>query len=88
MTHVRSAFSAPCAIPMTRRPNTTGADFPDAMRQSISRECPSHVSCATKRAVQERLGVREALPAIEEAFAQGSVRIVASRRTLTIGPET
>jgi hypothetical protein len=32
--------------------------------------------------------MREALPAIEEAFAQGSVRVVASRRTLTIVPDT
>jgi predicted nuclease of predicted toxin-antitoxin system len=30
---------------------------------------------------------REALPAIEEAFAQGSVRVVASQRTLTVGPD-
>jgi predicted nuclease of predicted toxin-antitoxin system len=32
--------------------------------------------------------IREVLPAIEEAFAAGSVRVVASRRTLTSGPET
>ena len=29
--------------------------------------------------------IREALPAIEEAFAQGSVRVVASQRTVTMG---
>ena len=29
--------------------------------------------------------IREALSAIEEAFAQGSIRVVASRRTLTTG---
>jgi hypothetical protein len=28
------------------------------------------------------------LPAIEEAFAQRSIRVVASRRTLTTGPDT
>jgi predicted nuclease of predicted toxin-antitoxin system len=34
---------------------------------------------------EERM--REALPAIEEAFVQGSIRVVASRRTLTTGPD-
>ena len=35
---------------------------------------------------QDEDRIQEALPAIEEAFAQGSIRVVASRRTLTIGP--
>jgi predicted nuclease of predicted toxin-antitoxin system len=34
---------------------------------------------------QDEDRIREALPAIEEAFAQGSIRVVASRRTLAIG---
>lgn len=34
---------------------------------------------------QDEDRIREALPAIEEAFAHGSIRVVASRRTLTIG---
>ena len=39
------------------------------------------------REPQDRGRIREALPAIERAFAQGSIRVVASRRTLTaIGP--
>jgi predicted nuclease of predicted toxin-antitoxin system len=37
------------------------------------------------REPQDRERIREALPAIEEAFAQGSVRVVASQRTLTAG---
>jgi predicted nuclease of predicted toxin-antitoxin system len=32
---------------------------------------------------QDEDRIREALPSIEEAFAAGSVRVVASRRTLT-----
>jgi predicted nuclease of predicted toxin-antitoxin system len=35
---------------------------------------------------QDEDRIQEALPAIEEAFARGSIRVVASRRTLTIGP--
>jgi predicted nuclease of predicted toxin-antitoxin system len=34
------------------------------------------------REPQDRERIREALPAIEEAFAQGSVRVVASQRAL------
>ncbi|MGD0248980.1 MAG: DUF5615 family PIN-like protein [Candidatus Limnocylindrales bacterium] len=37
---------------------------------------------------QDEGRIREALPATEEAFAQGSIRVVASLRTLTMGPET
>src|ERR1035437_6455801 len=37
---------------------------------------------------QDEDRIREALPAIEEAFARGSIRVVASRRTLTMGSET
>ena len=40
------------------------------------------------REPQDEDRVREVLPAIEEAFAAGSVRVVASRRTLTMGPDT
>ena len=40
------------------------------------------------REPQDRERIREALPAIEEAFAQGSVRVVASQRTLIAGDAT
>ena len=36
---------------------------------------------------QDEHRIREALPAIEDAFAQGSVRVVVSQRTLTAGPD-
>jgi predicted nuclease of predicted toxin-antitoxin system len=39
------------------------------------------------REPQDRERIREALPAIEDAFAQGSVRVVASRRTVTVGSD-
>jgi len=56
MSLTGSASSAPCAIPMTPRPNTTGASFPDVVRQSISSDsgwgrspfCPRIVSANRK----------------------------------------
>jgi predicted nuclease of predicted toxin-antitoxin system len=40
------------------------------------------------REPQDEVRMREALPAIETAFARGSVRVVASRRTLGTWPDT
>jgi predicted nuclease of predicted toxin-antitoxin system len=37
------------------------------------------------REPQDRERIREALPAIAEAFAHGSIRVVASQRTVTVG---
>ena len=59
MSLTGSASSAPCAIPMTPRPNTTGANFPDVVRQSISSDsgwgrspfCP-RIASANRKALR------------------------------------